>query len=91
MSDSASSTGMSGTVSPRNIDTKVYRVVHPLPGQGLPSPGARLAVWPQGEVYVNLNGGLRPVTLAQVGDWLKDGLIEVWVDDPAPVAARADG
>jgi hypothetical protein len=84
MSDIVSETAKGGSISPRNIDTKVYRVVHPLPGQGLPGPGARLAVWPQGEVYgVNINGGLRPIKITEIAEWRAAGLIEPWVEDEA--------
>lgn len=69
-----------GTLSPRNIDTKVYRVVLPLPGQGLPSPGAEMRVWAQGEVYINVNGGLRPIAMSQIGEWLANGMIELWTE-----------
>lgn len=75
-----------GGIAPRNIDTVVYRVVHPLPAQGMPGPGARLAIWPQGEVFgVNVNGALRPIKVSDIGDWLVEGLIEPWVEEPAPV------
>lgn len=80
----ATETGTGGGIAPRNIDTKVYRVIHPLPAQGMPGPGARMAIWPQGEVFgVNVNGALRPIKVSDIGDWLIAGLIEPWVEEPS--------
>lgn len=86
-----SETAISGSISPRNIDTVVYRVVRPLPAQGMPGPGAELRVWPQGEVYASVNGCLRPITMGEVGEWLAEGLIEPWGKSATVPAGRATG
>lgn len=74
MTETASETA--GPLSPRNIDTVVYTVIGELPYPNLPKPGERLVFWPQGEVFANLNGGLRSVRNAEVAEWEAAGLIK---------------
>lgn len=76
MTESVSETAIAGTISPRNVDTVTYKVVSELPYANLPKPGERMAVWEQGEVFVNVNGGLRPIRNSEIDEWEKEGMIE---------------
>lgn len=64
-----------GSLSPRNIDTVLFRVVAELGQPGLPV-GAHFAWWPQGEVFGHVSGlGLGLVKNSQILEWETAGKI----------------
>jgi hypothetical protein len=67
------------TFSPTiNSDTLEYKVKYQLPYDYLPKPGERMRIWQQGEKFVNINGGLRPIIMTDVREWEQAGLIVRW-------------
>ena len=66
-----------GIISPRNIDTRRYRVVQPLPNEHMPKVGEILETWPQGERFAFVTGaGLGRCTNGDIAEWLESGLLE---------------
>lgn len=77
MSDEATSPAPNaGSLSPRNTDTVVYRVLKELPIAGIAPVGKVFSSWPQGEVFACVSGvGLGPVRNSDVALWEESGLI----------------
>lgn len=73
MSDSVSETAISGSISPRNVDTVRYKVLKEVHGFAV---GEVFAAWPQGEVYSNINGLLSTVRNSDIVEWVADKLVE---------------
>ncbi len=77
MSDTGSVNPTSGaSLSPRNTDTLVYRVLRALPVDGIAPVGGTFTAWAQGEVFACVSGvGLGPVKNADIASWLESGTI----------------
>jgi hypothetical protein len=78
MSNITTPTWLDTLSPPRNIDTIEYRVKLQLPYSCLPKPGEHMYVWRQGEKFVNINGGLRSITMKNIDEWEFAGLIVRW-------------
>ena len=77
MSDTPISTHP-GTISPRNIDTRRYRVVKALPNPKMPAVGDVLETWPQGETFAFVTGvGLGVCRNADIAEWIESGALVV--------------
>ncbi len=77
MSDTGSVNPTSGaSLSPRNTDTLVYRVLKALPVDGIAPVGGTFTAWAQGEVFACVSGvGLGPVKNSDIAGWLDSGMI----------------
>lgn len=91
MSDVATTSAHPGSISSRNIDTTTYRVLKPLPIDGIAHVGGTFRAWPYGEAIAWVLG---PGPVCSNGDlrgWVEDGTIEVVRDAPGIAERRPVG
>lgn len=79
MSDIAETSAHPGTISPRDVDTRTYRVLKPLPKEveDIAPVGGTFSAWAQGEVFACVSRvGLGRVRNSDIAAWVEAGIVE---------------
>lgn len=74
MSDDVPASAHPGCLSPRDIDTRRYRVLKEIPLAI--AVGDTFSAWPQGEVFANVNGLLSVTRISDIEEWEAQKLVE---------------